>query len=73
VACPAAGSAAHGFGHRPTIASGFNLIGAEPPGTPCAHCGKPEGDVFLIRGPGMRSEALHEGCAAAFFQRGKGD
>jgi hypothetical protein len=55
-------NAANGF--RPTT-----FIGAEPPGTPCARCGKDEaaGHVCLYRDEStMRSEALHEQCAEAW-------
>jgi hypothetical protein len=53
---------------RPRI-GGLELIGIEPPDTVCVHCGKAEGNVYLIRKPGrgVRSEALHEDCAPEFF------
>jgi RecA-family ATPase len=56
---------------RPQTQDGFQVIGAEPPGTVCTQCGSAEGTVYLIRNPfqGVRSEALHEGCARAWFTR----
>jgi hypothetical protein len=58
-----------GFGHRPSSGA-FQIIGIEPPGTPCAHCGRTDGNVCLIRNPfaGVRSEALHEECAEVWFK-----
>jgi hypothetical protein len=45
------------------------VIGPEPPGVACAQCGDSSGTVYLIRNPfrGVRSEPLHEACAAAWF------
>jgi hypothetical protein len=46
---------------------GLELVGAEPPDTPCAHCGSAEGNVLLIR-KDLESHALHESCAPKWFQ-----
>jgi len=56
--------------HRPPTVNGHEVIGAAAPGSPCALCGK-NGTVYLIRDPlrGVRSEPLHETCAAAWFRR----
>ena len=55
---------------QPRTVDGYELMGAEPPGSPCALCSK-TGTVYLIRDPlrGVRSEPLHEACAAAWFRR----
>jgi AAA domain len=50
------------------LPGGLELVGAEPPGTPCAHCGVAYGNVLLIRASGsVRGEALHQDCAAAWY------
>jgi len=33
----------------------------------CEHCGRTDGNLLLIRGPGVKGHVLHEGCAMAFF------
>jgi hypothetical protein len=56
-----------GVARRPRIGR-LELIGAEPPGTICVHCGQSGGNVYLIRHPRrVASEPLHEKCAPEFF------
>ena len=47
------------------------MIGAEPDGTACVQCGNCDGTVYLVRDPfkGVRSEPLHEDCAALWYKR----
>jgi hypothetical protein len=54
---------------QPKTADGFLIIGFEP--SPCVHCGKAEGTVYLIRDPsqGVRAHPLHEACAEAWFSK----
>jgi RecA-family ATPase len=54
---------------RPQTVDGYEVIGAEPPGTACRLCGSIAEPVYLIRNPfqGVRSEPLHEACAQAWF------
>ncbi len=62
-----------GPARRPRITGDLELIGVEPPGTACVHCGQADGTpVYLFRDPrqGVASQPLHESCAAAFFKRG---
>ena len=62
-----------GPARRPRITGDLELIGVEPPGTACVHCGQADGTpVYLVRDPrqGVASQPLHESCAAAFFKRG---
>ncbi|GLR85846.1 hypothetical protein [Bradyrhizobium iriomotense] len=53
----------------PRGAGYFQIIGPEPD-HPCEQCGA-RGDVYLIRDPfrGVASHALHEVCAAKFYDR----
>jgi hypothetical protein len=44
-------------------------VGAEPPGTPCRHCGKADGAVIRDPFRGVQSKPLHESCAVAWFER----
>jgi len=51
-------------------AVGIEILGAEPAGTTCKHCGKHDGIVYLVRRPfiSVRSEQLHEKCIPEFFK-----
>jgi hypothetical protein len=63
------GGTSEGIGRRPRLIGGYDVVGVEPPGTPCLQCGDTVGTVYLVRvpGPGAQSEPLHEGCAGARF------
>jgi RecA-family ATPase len=55
-----------------------HVIGPEPPGTACAHCGLAYGTVYLYRHSfgvhgAFSSEALHEGCAKTWFANHRND
>jgi hypothetical protein len=57
---------------------GLQIIGPEPPGTACAHCGLSYGTVYLYRHSfgafgAFSSEALHEGCAITWFEAKRAD
>jgi hypothetical protein len=61
---------AEGVARRPCAG---HVIGPEPPGTACAHCGLAYGTVYLYRHEfgafgSFSAETLHEGCAAAWFE-----
>lgn len=58
---------------QPQLPGGYEVTGGTEPGEVCDYCGKAHGTVYLIRDPrqGVRSQPLHEHCAAPWYGRPK--
>jgi RecA-family ATPase len=53
----------------------FSIMGIELDGTPCLHCGKSDGNVYMVRDDrrlDQPSKPLHERCARKWFTSGGG-